>query len=74
VVDQRQRDEGQHGASFALWLRQTIDDRVFVDLFDPLMGERRAYAVAQQPFQSGPVLSGDAHRDVERETAIGPQG
>ena len=33
VVDELQRGEGQRGASVALWLRQTIKDPVFVDLF-----------------------------------------
>ncbi len=46
VVDKLQRGEGQRGASVALWLRQTINDPVFVDLFDPLKGEGRAGAVA----------------------------
>ena len=46
AVDELQRGEGQRGAPVALWLRQTISDPVFVDLFDPLKGERRARAVA----------------------------
>ena len=58
MIDQRQRGEGQHGAPVALGPRQRIDDPLFVDLFDPLKGERRARAVAQQPFQSGPVVAG----------------
>ena len=36
MVDELQRGEGQRGASVALWLRQTINDPIFVDLFDPL--------------------------------------
>jgi hypothetical protein len=36
----------------SLWLRQTIDDPVFADLFDPLKGEGRAGAVARPPFQT----------------------
>ena len=68
VVDELQRGEGQRGSPVALGPRQTIDNPLFVDLFDPLKGERRACAVAQQPFQSGPVVAGDAHRGVERET------
>ena len=39
-------DELQRGASVALGLRQTIDDAVFVDLFDPLKGKRWACTVA----------------------------
>ena len=31
-----------------------------------------ARAVAQPPLQSGPVVSGDAHRGVAREAAAGP--
>ena len=46
MVDELQRGEGQRGAAVALWLRQTINDPVFVDLFDPLKGERRACALA----------------------------
>jgi hypothetical protein len=46
VVDELQRGEGELGAAVTLWLRQTIDDLLFVDLFDPLKGERRACAVA----------------------------
>jgi hypothetical protein len=46
VVDQLLRGEGKLSEAVALWLRQTIDDLVFVDLFDPLKGERRACAVA----------------------------
>jgi len=34
MLDDLQRSEGQRGASVALWLRLTIDDPVFVDLFD----------------------------------------
>ena len=30
MVDERQRGGGQRGASVALWLRQTLDDPVFV--------------------------------------------
>jgi hypothetical protein len=52
MVDELQRGEGQHGASVALWLRQTINDPVFVDLFDPLKGERRACAVAMAAGQA----------------------
>jgi hypothetical protein len=37
-----------------------------------LKGEGRAGAVAQQPFQSGPVVAGDAHASVEREAAVVP--
>jgi hypothetical protein len=40
VVDERQRGEGQRGASVPLWLWQTRDDPIFVDLFDPVKGER----------------------------------
>ena len=46
VVDELQRGEGQGGSPVALWPRQTTDDPLFVDLFDPLKGERRARAVA----------------------------
>ena len=46
MVDELQRGEGQRGASVAPWLRQTLDDPVCVDLFDPLKGERQACAVA----------------------------
>ena len=46
MVDERQRGEGQRGASVALWFRQTLDDPVCVDLFDPLKGEGRARTVA----------------------------
>jgi|MudIll2142460700_1097286.scaffolds.fasta_scaffold1170107_2 hypothetical protein len=46
MVDKFQRGEGQRGASVALGLRQTIDDAVFVDLFDPLKGKRWACTVA----------------------------
>ncbi len=45
MVDELQRGEGQRGASVALWLRQTLDDAVCVDLFDPLKGERWACTV-----------------------------
>ncbi len=72
MVDERQRGEGQRGASVTLWLRQTIDDPLIVDLCDALKGEGRACTVAKQPLQSGPVVAGDAHRGVERETAIVP--
>jgi hypothetical protein len=65
MVDELQRGEGQRGASVALWLRQTLDDPLIVDLFDPLKGEGRAGAVAQPPLQSGPVVAGDAHASVE---------
>ena len=46
VVDELQRDEGQRGAAVALGLRQTLDEPVLVELFDPLKGERWACAVA----------------------------
>ena len=46
MVDEHQRGEGQRGASVTLWLRQTIDDPVFVDLFDALKGERWACTLA----------------------------
>jgi len=46
VVDELQQDEGQRGTSVARWLRQTLDDPVCVDLFDPLKGEGRACTVA----------------------------
>jgi hypothetical protein len=42
MVDELQGGEGQRGASVALGLRQTLDDPVFVDLFDALKGEGRA--------------------------------
>jgi len=72
MVDELQRGGGQRSASVALWLRQTIDEPVFVDLFDALKGERWACTVAKQPLQSGPVVAGDAHRGVEREAAVVP--
>jgi hypothetical protein len=46
MVDELQRGEGQRSAAVALWRRQTIHDPVFVDLFDPLQGERWACALA----------------------------
>jgi hypothetical protein len=72
VVDELPQGDGQRSASVALWLRQTIDDPVFVDLFDALKGERWACTVAKQPLQSGLVVAGDAHRGVEREAAVNP--
>ncbi len=42
MVDELQPGEGQHGAPVARWLRQTLDDPVCVNLFDPLKGERWA--------------------------------
>ena len=41
MVDELERGEGQRSASVALWLRQTIDDPVFVDLFDPALCSNR---------------------------------
>jgi hypothetical protein len=37
---------GRGGAAVALGLRQTLDEPVLVELFDPLKGERWACAVA----------------------------
>ena len=72
VVDELQRGEGQRGGPVALGLGQAIEDPLIVDLFDALKGEGRAGAIAQQPFQSGPVVAGDAHASVEREAAVVP--
>ena len=72
MVDELQRGEGQRGAPVALGLGQAIEDPLIVDLFDALKGEGRAGAIAQQPFQSGPVVAGDAHASVEREAAVVP--
>ena len=76
MVNELQRDKGQRGASVAPGLGGTTDDLLLPvarrDLLDALMGERRARTVAWQPFQSGPVVAGDALRGVEREAAAGP--
>jgi hypothetical protein len=42
MVDELQRGEGQRSASVTLWLWQTLDDPLIVDLFDALKGEGRA--------------------------------
>ena len=49
-----------------------VDDLVLVDLFQPLEGERRAGAVAQQPLEPGPIVLADAHRGIEREAPVVP--
>ena len=72
VVYELQRGEGQRGAPVASGLGQAIDDPLIVGLFDALKGEGRACAVAQQPFQSGPVVAGDTHASIERKPTVLP--
>lgn len=67
AVDQFQRGEGQSRATIAPGLWQTINDLLLADLFDTLQGERRARPVTQQPLDPGAVVTGDAHRGVERK-------
>lgn len=63
-VDEFQRGEGACAAATAPGSGQLVNHLVDVDLFEPFEEERRARAVAQQPFQSGLIRRGDTHRSI----------
>lgn len=62
--------------SITLRLRQVVDDPLFPvarrNLLQAFEGERRLGTIVQQPFQPGPVATGNVCRFVDRETAVVP--
>ena len=69
LVDQFERGQHQGAGSVRARLGDVVEQMLGVVLVQMLEGERRAGAVAQQPFPPGPVGALDAHRGVEREAA-----
>ena len=64
-VDELQWGEHQIGAAIRARFGQTIDQPMRIDGLQPLQGERRAGAVAQQPLKPGPVVGLDSYRGID---------
>ena len=69
LVDQFERGQHQGAGSVRARLGDVVAQMFGVVLVQMIEGERRAGAVAQQPFPTRPVGAFDAHRGVEREAA-----
>jgi hypothetical protein len=72
MVDQLQRCERQRRGAIALWFGQPIGDLLVIDQLQAFERERRAGTIAQQPLQAGAIVRRDAHRGIQRETAVLP--
>jgi hypothetical protein len=70
AADEFQRREREAGLPVGGRLRQLVEDVLVVDPLDAFQRERRAGAVAQQPFQTRAVVAFDAHRGVQGEAAV----
>jgi len=42
---------------------------MLADLLEPFQSERRAFTIAQQPFQTHAIMARNAYRSVKRESA-----
>ena len=69
AADQLQRREDDLGAPVRTRFGQAVEQPLRVELLQPVGGDGRMSAVAQQPFQALAVVGLDAHARIQREPA-----
>jgi hypothetical protein len=69
ALDELQGRENELRAPVGTGLGQVIDQAVGIALLEPLGGEGRPGAVAQQTFEPAPVIRFDAHGCIQGEPA-----